>query len=277
MNAFVAATALFLAQLVGSEFTYNVQAGDSLTGLSSRFGVEARALAAANGLDASSLLQIGQILTIDNRHIVPDVEDVEIAINIPQRMLFLFADGPWPRGYPIAAGKPTWKTPIADFVVVTKETDPTWDVPVSIQEEMRRSGKPVVTKVPPSAANPLGEYWIGLSLPAVGIHGTNVPSSIYSLGTHGCIRLHPDSIRALFPEVTVGMTGRIIYEPILIARFVNSVFIEVHPDAYKRVAAPMMVLMERARSEGLVSMMDLDLVEEVVRKREGIARDVTRR
>src|SRR5207244_4257585 len=58
-------------------------------------------------------------------------------------------------------------------------------------------GKPVLTHVPPSPANPLGKYWLGLSIPGVGIHGTNAPSSIYNLQTHGCIRLHPDDIEKL--------------------------------------------------------------------------------
>lgn len=44
--------------------TYNVQPGDSLTAVAARFGMTREALAAANGISASSLLYIGQVLKI---------------------------------------------------------------------------------------------------------------------------------------------------------------------------------------------------------------------
>jgi hypothetical protein len=75
-------------------------------------------------------------------------------------MLFLY-EGSGVRGYPIAAGKPTWRTPIGAFHILTMEEDPVWDVPESIQEEMRAAGKPVLTRVPPSPSNPLGQILVG--------------------------------------------------------------------------------------------------------------------
>jgi len=79
------------AQIVGSEFFYSVQAGDSLTGLGARFGIDVRVLAENNALETTGRLQLGQILRIDNRHVVPPFDGVNLVINIPQRMLFLFA------------------------------------------------------------------------------------------------------------------------------------------------------------------------------------------
>jgi L,D-transpeptidase ErfK/SrfK len=181
------------------------------------------------------------------------------------------------QAFPIAAGRRSWQTPTGDFTVETLETDPIWDVPISIREEMRRQGTRVVTQVPPGPNNPLGKYWIGLSIPGVGIHGTNVPSSIYSLVTHGCIRLHPGDIEQLFPQIETGMPGRITYEPVLIARIGNSVFVEVHPDPYGKALDPMAWIIERARQEGYLDMLDLNLLREAIRKRDGVARDVTRR
>jgi L,D-transpeptidase ErfK/SrfK len=192
-------------------------------------------------------------------------------------MLFSFqANGP-ACAFPVAAGKSDWRTPLGEFEIVVMEEQPTWDVPVSIQEEMRRSGKPVVTRVPPSPDNPLGEYWIGLNLPGIGIHGTNSPSSIYKLTTHGCIRLSPENIRSLFQRVRIGMRGRIIYEPILITRSGESVFVEAHPDVYNKEAEPLRKVLDTARSQGFLDKLDLQLAQDVIRKREGIARDVTRR
>jgi L,D-transpeptidase ErfK/SrfK len=279
MNALFAATALFLMQIVGSESSYTVRAGDSLTSIGARFGVDVRVLTEANNLKPASVLQVGQALNIDNRHIVPKIarEGGELlVVNIPQRMLFFLGDAQ-PKGYPIAAGRPSWKTPLGEFNIVLKETDPTWDVPLSIQEEMRRAGKRVVKRVLPSPENPLGKFWIGLSKPGVGIHGTNAPSSIYSHATHGCMRLHPDDISALFSQVNVGDHGRIIYEPVLMSFGPDGVFLEVHPDIYKKGIDPLATVVERAKTEGLFDLLDMTRVLDTIRRRDGIARDVTKR
>jgi L,D-transpeptidase ErfK/SrfK len=191
-------TVLFAAQLTGSEFQYSVRHGDSLKSVGARFGVSVRILSEDNQVKPASRLQNGQVLKIDNRHIVPSVEGARIVINVPQRLLFWMSSDGTVQGFPIAAGKRGWKTPRGDFKILVTESNPTWDVPLSIQEEMRREGKPVLTQVPPSPENPLGKYWIGLSIPGIGIHGTNHPGSIYGLVTHGCIRLHPDDIAMLF-------------------------------------------------------------------------------
>ena len=102
--------------------------------------------------------------------------------------------------------------------------------PESIQGEMRRTGSRVLTRVPPGPHNPLGKSWLELSLGVVGIHGTNAPLSIYRFATHGCIRLAPDDVEALYMQVSEGDIGRIIYEPVLVAYDGTDVYLEVHPD-----------------------------------------------
>jgi L,D-transpeptidase ErfK/SrfK len=205
------------------------------------------------------------------------VEGVAIVVNVPQRMLFYSDAGKVSCAFPIAAGKADWKTPLGDFEIIEMEENPTWDVPPSIQEEMRQAGKPVLTRVPPSPENPLGQYWMRLSLPGIGIHGTNAPSSIYKLATHGCIRLHPDDVRSLFFKVDVGTRGKVIYEPLLIAVVGTTVFVEIHPDAYRKQSDALQKALNVARSEGFVDMLDMALLKEAIRKRDGIARDISRR
>ena len=56
----------------------------------------------------------------------------------------------------------------------------------------------------------------------------------------------------------------------------EAVFLEMHPDAYKKQPNPLEKVMEVATSAGFADMLDLALVKEVMRKRDGIARDVTR-
>ena len=206
------------SQLVGSRVTYAARAGDSLTAIGARFGVSVPALARENGLQPAARLKLGQALQVDNRHIVPVTRDDGIVINVPQRMLYHFARGSLVGHYPTGLGRPTWRTPTGTFHVRTKQENPVWHVPRSIQEEMRRTDQEVKTLVPPGPDNPLGQYWLGLSRFDCGIHGTNAPTSVYQFRTHGCIRLHPEDIAELYPQVAVGTMVEIIYEPVLMAR-----------------------------------------------------------
>jgi L,D-transpeptidase ErfK/SrfK len=264
------------SQLVGSEFNYTVQPKDSLVSIAARFGVDSRVIVERNGLKQLKL-QPGQVLTIDNRHIVPDFDGKEIVVNIPQRMLFYFKNARLTEHYPVAAGKRGWTTPIGAFEIVSTDEDPTWHVPPSIQEEMRREGKPILTVVAPGPNNPLGSYRLTTSLPGIAIHGTNVPTSIYSLQTHGCIRLHPDDIQDLFDMTAEGTSGRTIYNPVLIAHIGNSIFIEVHPDVYNKGPDPELFIRETLGTNALADSVDWGAVKQVIRKRDGVARDVTMR
>jgi L,D-transpeptidase ErfK/SrfK len=268
---------LVLVEIWGGELNYVVKSGDSLPSIGARLGVDAKVLAETNNLKTSERLSAGSILRIDNGHIVPVVADVDIVVNVPQRMLFLFEQGRVTKAFPVAAGGGNWRTPLGGFSIDSLEVNPTWDVPVSIQEEMRRQGKPLRLHVPPSPSNPLGKYWIGLSLSGVGIHGTNAPGSIYRLSTHGCIRLHPDDIKELFGQVDAEMGGLVVYEPVLVAARGGSVFMEVHPDVYKRIPDMLRRTEEIARAQGVFDIVDWSLAREVIRKREGIGHDVTRR
>jgi L,D-transpeptidase ErfK/SrfK len=267
---------LFL-QLAGGEFTHIVTTGESISRIGARYGVDSGVIARENGLGDPSRIEPGQLLRINNTHIVPASQGLDIVINIPQRMLFHFRDGAVNRSFPIAAGRPGWETPLGDFKIVVAESDPVWDVPRSIQEEMRSQGRPVVTKVPAGPNNPLGKYWLGLSLTGIGIHGTNAPSSIYGWPSHGCIRMHPDDIKELFFLVGVGTSGKVIYEPVLILRVENTVYVEAHPDTYKRGAASLEIIHNTAGTEGYADMVDWSLVQEVIRMREGVARRVNLR
>jgi L,D-transpeptidase ErfK/SrfK len=222
--------------IVGREFEYTVRRGDSLAGIGAKFAVGPQSLAARNGISIRKKLVPGQVLRVDNRHIVPSMIENGIVINLPQRLLFYFQDGRLDGWYPVAVGQPgSWQTPTGSYRVVTKERDPVWDVPISIQREMRRKGERVRTKVPPGPDNPLGSYWLGLSLTCCGIHGTNAPQSIYTFQTHGCIRLAPEDAVDLFARVSVGTPVEIVYEPVLVAHDdYGTTYVEVHPDAYGR-------------------------------------------
>ena len=199
-----------------------------------------------------------------------------ILINVPQRLLFLFWEGRLVAWYPIAVGRRDWPTSTGSFQIQTLERRPTWHVPQSIQEEMKRRGKHVQTRVPPGPGNPLGDYWMGLGGgTGCGIHGTNAPASIYGFSTHSCVRLHPDDIADLFPRVCRGMAVRIIDEPILLTRALDgAVFLEVNLDRYGVGDDPVSRVEELARRQQLSSLIDPSAVEGVLAAREGLARRV---
>jgi L,D-transpeptidase ErfK/SrfK len=198
-----------------------------------------------------------------------------IIVNIPQRMLFNLVNGEVTGAYPIAPGKPDWQTPLGEFIVVTMEKDKTWFVPPSIQEEMREEGKPVLTEVPPGPDNPLGRYWTGLSLPAIGIHGTIAPTSLYDFRSHGCIRLNPDDVEALFTQTRRGTPGDIVYQPLLFGQKGGRVFLEVHRDVYRRGSVSLKAAQQLASALGLFERVDWTKATEALKVREGVARDVT--
>jgi L,D-transpeptidase ErfK/SrfK len=263
-----------LAVLTGGEAEYVVARGDSLTSVAARFGVGVETLREINHLDRQGRLMPGQALVIVNRHIAAIGAGERLAINIAQRMLFL-AEGGVVRGYPITVGRPTWPTPVGAFTVIEKEENPSWDVPVSIQQEMRQQGKPVITKMSPSPDNPLGAHWLRLSFPGLGIHGTNVPTSIYRYASHGCIRMHPDDVAEVFARVGVGVEGRISYQPVLIAVIEGRVFLESHPDAYRRSRDSIKTLRLQAQASGFEQLVDWSAAAIVLGQRRGLAVDVT--
>jgi L,D-transpeptidase ErfK/SrfK len=262
------------AAIVGGRTVYEVKAGDTLGTIGARFGVARATLIELNQLTTPYLLAMGQALVIDNTHIAVANPDVKLTINIAQRMLVL-TEGESVRAFPITVGRRTWPTPVGAFTIISKEVDPVWDVPESIQREMEQQGKPVIVRMDASPLNPLGRHWIGLSLPGLGIHGTNAPSSIYAFASHGCIRMHPDDVADLFQRVGVGMTGVLVYQPVVVAVVDGRIWIEAHPDEYRRTTGAAGLVRTVIEREGLGARTDWALVDEVLRRRRGRAVDVT--
>jgi L,D-transpeptidase ErfK/SrfK len=265
------------ARLVGGVTDLVVKRGDSLRTISARFGVDVAALARENDMRADSRLAAGQVLRVDSRHIVPTaVDSAELVVNVPQRMVFHRGVDTSMVGYPIAVGRPSWPTPTGDFTVTVLERHPTWEVPRSILEESRRAGRIQPPVVPPGPNNPLGDFWIGLSLAGIGIHATNAPASIFRTASHGCIRVHPDDIAQLFGRIEVGASGRIIYEPVLLAVVGDAIYLEVHRDVYRRSGAgAATVARTLAAARGVSQRIDWVAADAVAEAADGIARVVT--
>jgi hypothetical protein len=101
------------------------------------------------------------------------------------------------RKFRIATGQASYPTPSGTFRIVRKEENPWWYPPPS---PWARGLRPV----PPGPSNPLGTRWMGLSVPAVGIHGTPSAASIGYSASHGCIRMLIPEAAWLFERVRLG-------------------------------------------------------------------------
>lgn len=102
------------------------------------------------------------------------------------------------RTYPIAVGQVGLETPAGLYSINDKQIDPAWHVPNSDW-----AGDLAGKVIPPGPGNPLVARWMGI-YDGVGIHGTDDIGSLGSAASHGCIRMNPADVIALFPKVPLG-------------------------------------------------------------------------
>jgi len=74
----------------------------------------------------------------------------------------------------------------------------------------------------------LGQYALRLGFPGYLLHGTNKPYGVGLRVSHGCVRLYPEHIKALFNEVSVGTPVRIVDQPYLVGWRDNMLYLSVH-------------------------------------------------
>ncbi len=264
-------------RIVGGEFDVIAVDGNSFKSIGSRFGESPAILAHDNDQQVTDHLHAGDTIHVDNRHIVPLEGSDLIEVNLPQRMLFHFQDSQLSGAYPVAIGQPgiQWRTPIGSFTVIQMRENPSWSPPASIQRVAEEEGR-YVGEMGPGPNNPLGKYWIGLSFPIVGIHGTNHPVTIYSYLTHGCVRLHPDDIAELFNAVDMDDRGETVYIPLMLARLDDGrIFLESERDIYGQGTAGIGGVRALAQANKIDTLIDWFHASAVVNDEDGIARDVT--
>ncbi|NHN28296.1 L,D-transpeptidase [Paenibacillus agricola] len=100
-----------------------------------------------------------------------------IIIDLSDKMLYVLNNNVVTRGFPIGIGKVLTETPIGNYTIINKVPHP---------------------------GGPFGAFWMGLSRPHYGIHGTNNPASIGTLASHGCVRMYNQDVLALSSLVAIG-------------------------------------------------------------------------
>lgn len=271
----LAASADPLARLrlpMGSPRSDIVAEGDTLLDIAFRNRVGFHALKQLNPELDVWLPRVGAVVELPTQLLLPDVELSGLVLNIPEMRLF---DATAPAGLEVlaaAVGDPEDPTPVGSFTIQGKRTDPTWNVPVSIQQE--RPGLP--EQVAPGPDNPLGSRWMRIGHTSYGIHGTNVRWSIGRLATHGCVRLYEEDIRELFDRTPEGTPLRIVYQPYKWGRRGSSLLFEAHPDLYERTPDRLAAALALPRELGILSGVDVDAVWRAVEQARGVPVSVGR-
>lgn len=224
-NVFAAPSPM-TGRLIGEVATYATNYEDVLHDVARKFNLGYVELVAANpGVDPW-LPGDGTTLTLPTAFVVPAVADKGIIINLPElRMYYIPASGPI-QTYPIGIGREGRQTPLGTTKIVRKQESPTWFPPPSVRAE--RPELPAAVK--PGPENPLGTHAMYLGLPLYLIHGTHKPYGVGRRVSFGCIRMYPEGIARLFPQVAIGTPVTIIDQPIKFGWGKGKLWIEVHPD-----------------------------------------------
>ncbi len=251
--------------------------GENLLEIARQSGLGFREVRDANPTIDEWEPHAGVDLLLPSRFIIPRSSYRGLIINIPEMRLYFFPSDALVGEHvpvltwPIGIGAEEAPSPVGAFKVKSKDENPTWVVPASIQRTMDHP----VAVVPPGPDNPLGAYRIRLSIDVYAIHGTNDPWTVGRLTTHGCIRLYPEDIETLYPLVDAGTPGEIVYQPVKFGEAKGHVFVEVHQDVYQMYPDLEEHALGVLAESGLGPRVDVERVRAAVRARTGVPIDVT--
>ena len=213
--------------MIGGLQRYTTTYEDSLVDLARKYGLGYTEIVSANpGVDPWVPSKSKNIL-LPTAHILPDGPREGILINLAdQRLYFFREDGRTVDSAPLGIGNAGWDTPKGTTNVVRKKKNPTWYVPKSVREDQPEL--PAI--VGPGPDNPLGSHAVYLGWPGYLFHGTNKPFGVGRRVSHGCVRLYPEDISRLFPDIKIGTVVTVIDQPMKLARIGNQLMLEIHPN-----------------------------------------------
>jgi L,D-transpeptidase ErfK/SrfK len=223
------------SDLVGSIRSATVRDEETLLDIAREQGIGQEEILNANpGVDRW-LPPPGTEVVIPGRRLLPEAARKGIVINLPEYRLYYFPEPTKkndPREVvtvPISVGRMDWKTPLGLTRITSKQKNPAWIPPASIRAEHEADGDMLPPVVPPGPDNPLGAYALRLGIPGYLIHGTDKEFGVGMRVTHGCMRLLPEHIEALFRLAPVGTPVRLTNQPIKLGWGPDALYLEVHP------------------------------------------------
>jgi len=257
--------------VIGAPTTYSVRNKDTMLDIARRNGL---------GYNEMNLLYPGmdpwvppnkKSLIVPTFWVLPPSQHQQLVINLPELRLYYFdRTSGTVQTYPIGIGDEGWESPLGSFHIVEKRPNPSWYIPLSLQ------AKYGMAVMPPGPTNPLGEYMMKFSAGAYGVHGTAMPWGVGRLVSHGCIRCYPEHIRLLYPQVSIGTKLEIIYEPIKFGLKNGQVYVEAHPDVYRRIPDYYAYAMEKLGQYPLAQKIDEKRYWVAISLQSGVPINVTR-
>ncbi|MBF0516410.1 MAG: L,D-transpeptidase family protein [Nitrospirae bacterium] len=218
--------------IIGVPQQYKIVDNDTLLDIARLFDIGYNAITEANPKVDPWIPAEGITISIPTQWIVPEFLENAIVINLAEMRLYCFfmSNGhKFVKTYPIGVGREGFNTPEGLFRITNKVENPVWR-PTKRMLDETPDLDPIV---PPGPDNPLGDYWLQLSIPTYGIHGTNKPYSVGRRISSGCIRLYPEDIEELYAFVSLRTPVKIINEPVKAALYEDTVYIEVHAGGLK--------------------------------------------
>lgn len=266
--------------LVGTNGSTVISREDTLIDVAVKYHLGYNMIRSANPHVDSWLPDDGSKVLLPFSVILPDVPRQGIVINTPEMRLYYYHKDEEGQDivsvYPISVGRRNWATPITETRITLRVEDPPWYPPESIRAEHAERGDILPRIVPAGPDNPLGHHLLGLGVPSYFIHGTNKRFGIGMQVTHGCIRMYPEHIEALYNQVSVNTPVVIINQPHKLGWRDNELYLEVHHPLELDG-----VTQENSRPEIMASLtgilesmpevlIDWDKVDEVINKATGV-------
>jgi len=268
-----------LPGIVGRMQYHRVKQGETLLEVAREAGLGFHELRDANPTVDEWVPPPGAEVVVPSRWILPRSRYRGLVVNIPEMRMYVFPTNARPgelvplRTWAVGIGTEEAPSPIGPFTIRSKDANPTWIVPDSILRTMDNPQR----VVPPGPDNPMGAYRLRLSHGLYAIHGTNDPWSIGRLTTHGCIRLYPEDLEVLYPNVAPGTPGELVYQPVKFGTRDARVYVEVHADVYGRIRDFDRYARAEAKKVGVAERIDAGRFLAAVREKRGIPVDITKR
>ncbi|MCG6942274.1 MAG: L,D-transpeptidase family protein [Thiohalocapsa sp.] len=214
--------------VIGTPFYVKTSADQTLLDIGRHFGSGYDEMQQANPNVDMWVPGDGKDVLVPNFHVLPDAPREGLVMNLAEKRLYFYRSPTEVEVFSVGVGRDGWETPVGTYSIVEKIKDPTWTPPPSIRKEHAEKGDPLPDVVPAGPDNPLGAFAMRLSNPSYLIHGTNKPWGVGMPVSHGCTRMYPEDIAALFPQVEKGTPVRIVDQPYKVGWRGDELYLEVN-------------------------------------------------